>query len=65
VTASGPQELPIAYHVHRGLLIGIMLAFTFGTGYLVFRGLPDLQLWVLSAIQAVRDEWASWDWDLL
>lgn len=65
MTAPGPQDPTIAYLVHRGAMIGIVLTNTFSIGCLVFRGAPDLQLWMISVIQAVRDEWTSWDWSLL
>jgi hypothetical protein len=65
VTAPGPHDPTIAYLVHRGVLIGIVLAIALSTGYLVFRGAPDMQEWVISAIHTVRDEWTSWRWELL
>ena len=65
MTAPGPHDPTIAYLVHRGVLIVIVIVITISTGYLVFRGAPDIQEWVTSAIQAVRDEWTSWDWSLL
>jgi hypothetical protein len=46
------------------VLIGIVLTITLSTGYLVLSAAADLQLWVISAIQAVRDEWTSWNWSL-
>lgn len=64
MTAPGPHDPPIAYRVHRGVLIGIMLVIALSTGFLVFSGTPDIQTWVISAIQAVRDVWTSWDWSL-
>ena len=64
MTAPGPQHPTISYLVHRGVLIGIVLTITLSTGYLVLSAAADLQLWVISAIQAVRDEWTSWNWSL-
>ncbi|MBV8540370.1 MAG: hypothetical protein JO364_17090 [Pseudonocardiales bacterium] len=65
MTAPGPQDPTIAYLAHRGMLIVVVLTIALSTGYLVCRGLPDLRLWVTSAIAAVRDEWTSWHWSLL
>ncbi|MGH3533132.1 MAG: hypothetical protein ACRDQG_00240 [Pseudonocardiaceae bacterium] len=65
MTAPGPQDPTITCLVHRGVLIGVVLTIMLSAGYLVFRGAPGLQLWVISAIQAVRDEWTSWHWSVL
>lgn len=60
----GPQDPTLAYLVHRGALIGIVIAIAISTGYLVFRGAPGMQEWVISAVQGVRDVWTSWHWRL-
>jgi hypothetical protein len=64
VTAPGPQDPTIAYLVHRSALVGIVITIALSTGYLVFRGAPGIQEWVLSAVQGVRDAWTSWHWRL-
>ncbi|MGH3784475.1 MAG: hypothetical protein ACRDRO_28605 [Pseudonocardiaceae bacterium] len=60
MTTPGPHDPTIAYLVHRGALITITITITITISYLVFRGAPDVQEWVISAIQAVRGEWSSW-----
>lgn len=65
MSAPGPQDPTIDYLVHRGALIGLVLVIVLCTGYLVFQVAPGLQQWVLSAIDAVHDEWTSWGWELL
>lgn len=62
MTAPGPTT---AYHVHRAVLTVIVLIIILLTSYLVVRGIPSLRQWVISAIDAVQDEWTSWDWRLL
>ena len=44
------------------MLIGIVLVLTLSAGYLVVLAVPDLQLWMVSAIHAVHEEWISWGW---
>lgn len=65
MTARGPQDPTIAYLVHRAALLGIVITIALSTGYLLFCGALDLQEWVISAIQGVRDVWTSWHWRLL
>lgn len=64
MTGRGPQEPTIAYLVHRAVLIGIVITIALSTSYVVFRGAPGLREWVSSAIQGVRNVWASWHWSL-
>jgi hypothetical protein len=61
VTAPGPT---ISYLVHRGMLVVVVITIALVTGYLVFLGVPDLQEWAVSVIQAVREQWTSWHWSL-
>jgi hypothetical protein len=58
VTVSGPQDPTIAYRVHRGVLIGIVIILLLATGYLVIQLLPGVQEWVASAIETVHDVWS-------
>ncbi|MDQ3152489.1 MAG: hypothetical protein M3R63_12465 [Actinomycetota bacterium] len=64
MTTPGLQDPTISYLVHRGVLIGIVITIALGFGYLVFQWTPGIQESVISAIQAVRDEWTSWGWEL-
>ncbi len=65
MTAPGSDDPIIAYQVHRGALIVIVITMTLLTGYLVFHDAPGMREWVISAIEAVRDKWTSWHWNLL
>lgn len=57
----GTQDPTIAYLVHRGVLVGVMLMILISFGYLLFQWAPEILEWVISSVQAVRN---AFTWEL-
>ncbi|MGQ0778065.1 MAG: hypothetical protein ACT4NY_27250 [Pseudonocardiales bacterium] len=57
----GTSDPIVAYLVHRGVLVGIMVMVVISFGYLLFRWTPEIVDWVTSSIQTVQD---AFTWEL-